>query len=173
MGHMFLLFVLAVGTGYSLTMAASSTLAADPCASLTPVAINQVILKIQNSLDFAQKDKGANGQNGKYASAARDNVTYLEQARDKMVALQSWLQANNLESPYVTNPTGAFNVHGYVRESVGPLHFARPRHWATISVAHHLSKEAKESFRVTSEALDHIEALGAQAGWCYMNASMP
>lgn len=171
MRHMFLLFLLAVGAGYSLTMGAPSTLAADPCASLTPVAINQVILKIENSLDFAQQDKGANGQNGSFASAAKDNVVYLEQARDKMVALQTWLKSANLESPYVTNPSGAFNVHGYVRESVGPLHHAR--HWATISVTYHLSKEAKESFRLTSEALDLIEPLGAQAGRCYMNAFLP
>jgi hypothetical protein len=171
MGHMFRLFVLAVGTGYSLTMGAAPTLAADPCASLTPVAINQVIQKIEGSLSFAQQDRGANGQNGYFASAARDNVTYLEQARDKMVALQTWLKSTNLESPYVTNPTGAFNVHGYVRETVGPLHHAR--HWATISVGHHLSKEAKDSFRLTSEALDLIEPLGAQAGRCYMNAFLP
>jgi len=167
----FVLFVLAVGVGYSLIMGAAPTFAADPCASLTPVAINQVILKIQNSLDFAQQDKVANGTNGKFASAARDNVTHLEQARDKMVALQTWLKSTNLESPYVTNPTGAFNVHGYVRDSVGPLHFAR--HWATISVTHNLSKEAEKSFTLTSEALDLIEPLGAQAGRCYMKAFFP
>ena len=62
---------------------------------------------------------------------------------------------------------GAYNIHGYVREVVGPLHHAR--HWATISAAYHKSTDARDSYELTSQALNLAEALGAQAGRCYMN----
>lgn len=143
----------------------------DPCASLTPAAIQHVIDVIAQSRTKAESDVAANGVNGAYASAARDNLAYLREAHDKMVALQSWLQTNGLDSPYVTNASAAFNVHGYVREVVISLHYAR--HWAAVSASHHKSTDARDSYELTSQALNLAEALGAQAGRCYMNHYLP
>ena len=83
-----------------------------------------------------------------------------------MAALQSWLSANGLDSPYVANAAASYNVHGYVREVVSCLHHAR--HWATVSAFYHKSENARDSYELTSQALNLAEALGVQAGRCYM-----
>src|SRR3954469_21293781 len=64
---------------------------ADTCASLTTAAVQAVTDKIIESCNTAQLDEAANGVSGAYASAARDNVTYLKLARDKMLFLRDWL----------------------------------------------------------------------------------
>jgi hypothetical protein len=138
----------------------------DPCTSLTPAAIQHVIDVIAQSRTKAESDAAANGVTGAYASAAKDNLAYLREAGDKMATLQSWLSVNGLDSPYVTNATASYNVHGYVREVVSSLHYAR--HWATISATYHKSEDARDSYELTSQALNLAEALGAQAGRCYM-----
>ena len=142
--------------------------APDPCESLTPAALQQVIDLIAQSRAKAESDVTANGENGDYAVAAHHNLVYLKEAHDIMIALQSFLQSEGLDSPYVSNASAAANIHGYVREVVGPLHHAR--HWATISATHHQSLDARDSYELTSQALDLAEALGAQGGRCYMNA---
>ena len=144
----------------------------DPCASLTSAAIEAVIDKIIESRNKAVSDAAAHGVNGRYASAARDNLGYITEARDKMQVLLAWLYGAGVlgvppdPPPYVTNTTGAYNVHGYVRETVVSLHYAR--HWATISASYHTSADARDSYELTTQALDLIEPLGAQAGRCYM-----
>lgn len=140
----------------------------DPCAALTPAAIQQIIDVIAQSRTKAESDVAANGANGAYAIAAPYNLDYLKAAHDKMIALQSFLQTEGLDTPYVTNASAAYNVHGYVREVVVALHYAR--HWATISAVYHKSTDARDSYELTSQALNLAEALGAQAGRCYMNA---
>lgn len=142
-----------------------------PCASLTVLAIQQIIDKIEGSRDKAQNDVTVNGISGVYASAANDNLTYLLEAYDKIAALQSWLASNNLDSPYVTNASAAYNIYGYIRESIISLQNAR--HWAMISVVYHKNANAHDSFELTSHALELAEALGAQAGRCYMSAYYP
>ena len=146
---------------------------ADPCASLTTAAIQAVIDKIVESHNKAQLDDSANGVNGAYASAARDNLGFLTLARDKMLVLRDWLHTAEVldPPPFVTNTSGAYNVHGYVRETVVNLHYAR--HWATISAVYHKSADARDSFELTTQALDLIEPLGAQAGRCYISAYEP
>jgi hypothetical protein len=143
----------------------------DPCASLTTAAIQAVIDKIIESRDKAVSDDAAHGAVGGpgYPSAANDNLAYLTQARDEMIVLRDWLQTAGVldPPPFVTNTTGAYNVHGYVRETVVILHHAR--HWATISAVYHSSKDAMDSYELTTQALDLIEPLGAQAGRCYMS----
>lgn len=139
----------------------------DPCASLTPAAIQQVIDAIAQSRTKAESDVAANGTSGAYAIAAGYNLDYLKEAYDKIIFLQSWLQTNGLDSPYVTNASGAYSIHGYVREAVTSLHYAR--HWATISAVYHKSTDARDSYELTSQALSLADALGAQAGRCYMN----
>lgn len=141
------------------------------CTSLTPAAIQGVIDKIAESRAKAESDAAAHGTTGTYASAARDNLAYLTEAHDQMVALQTWLSDQELDSPYVTNATAAYNVHGYVREVVVKLHYAR--HWATISATYHTSTDARDSFELTSQAIDLAEALGVQGGRCYMYGYLP
>ena len=144
---------------------------ADPCASLTPEALQQVIGKVEKSLAKAEGDVNANGTTGAYAAAAVYNRDYLTEVHQDLLFLQSWLTNLGLDKPFVTNATAAYNIHGYVREAVYPLHHAR--HWATISVVYHKSSDAFDSYNLTSEAIDLAEALGAQAGRCYMRGYFP
>jgi hypothetical protein len=137
-----------------------------PCASLTPAAIQDVIDVIAQSRTKAESDVAANGVNGAYAVAAVYNLAYLQDAYDKMVALQSWLQTNGLDWPYVSNVSAAYNINGYAREVVISLHYAR--HWGMISVSYHNSADARDSYELTSQALNLIDPLAAQAGRCYM-----
>ncbi|HYR92426.1 MAG TPA: hypothetical protein VE422_50745 [Terriglobia bacterium] len=152
----------------ALAVSAEDGDASNPCASLTPAALQQVIDVIAQSRTKAQSDMAANGVTGAYAVAAEYNLAYLQDAYDKTLALQSWLQTNGLDSPYVTNVSAAYSVHGYVREAVVSLQYAR--HWAMISVVYHSSADARNSYELTSQALNLIEPLGAQAGRCYMKA---
>lgn len=149
-------------------LAVSAQGAPDPCASLSPAALQSVINVIAQSRTKAQSDVAANGVNGAYAIATKLNLDYVQDAYDKTVALQSWLQINGLDSPYVTNVSAAYSVHGYVREAVVSLHYAR--HWAMISVVYHNSADALNSYELTTQALNLIEPLGADAGRCYMKA---
>ncbi len=145
--------------------------APNPCASLTPAALQQVIDVIAQSRTKAQSDVAANGVTGAYAIAAQYNLDYLQDAYNKATALQSWLHTNGLDFPYVTNASAAYSVHGYARDVVISLHYAR--HWATISVVYHKSADARDSFERTSQALNLIEALGAEGGRCYIQAYFP
>jgi hypothetical protein len=143
----------------------------DPCASLTPEALQQVIDKVAESLAKGESDVNANGTTGSYAVAAVYNRDYLAEVHQNLLFLQSWLKNLGLDTPFVTNATAAYNIHGYVREAVYPLHHAR--HWATISVVYHKSSDAFDSYSLTSEAIDLIEALGAQAGRCFISGYFP
>lgn len=147
----------------------ASNMDADACASLTTANIQAVIDKIIKSISKAQLDKSANGVNGAYASAPGANLDSLAIARDKMLGLKDWLHTAGVldPPPFVTNTTGAYNVNGYVSETVSSLHSAR--HWAMISVVYHNSADAQQSYELTTQALDLIEPLGAQAGRCYMS----
>jgi hypothetical protein len=141
---------------------------AGACASLTPAALQLLIDKLAESLAKAQSDVTANGTTGRYAVAAVYNRDYLAQVHGDLVFLQSWLQGLGLDTPFVTNASAAYNIHGYVREAVYPLHHAR--HWATISVVYHSSRDAYDSYGLTSEALGLADTLGEQAGRCYMSS---
>jgi hypothetical protein len=145
--------------------------AANPCTSLTPAALQQVIDKVKESLDKAESDVIANYPTGLYAAAAVYNRNYLDDVHQNLLFLQSWLKNLGLDSPFVTNTTAAFNIHSYVREAVYLLHNAR--HWATISVVSHTSPDAFDSYNLTSEAINLAEVLGTPAGLCYMRAYFP
>jgi hypothetical protein len=143
----------------------------DPCTSLTPEALQQVIDKLAESLAKAESDVNANGTTGTYAIAAVYNRDYLVEVQGNVLFLQSWLKNLGLDTPFVTNASAAYNIHGYVREGVYLMHHAR--HWATISVVYHKSSDAFDSYGLTSEALGLAEALGEQAGRCYMRSYFP
>ena len=144
---------------------------ADPCASLTPEALQQVIDKVAESLEKAECDVHINGTTGSYATAAVYNHDYLAEVHHNLLFLQSWLKNLGLDSPFVTNASAAYNIHGHIREAVYTLHHAR--HWATISIVYHDSNDAFESYNLTSAAIDLAESLGEQAGRCYMRSYFP
>lgn len=141
---------------------------AGSCEALTPEAIQSAIGSIVDSYDEAVRDADANGLDGAYASAARDNRAYLTEARDRMQALQAWLATVDDVTPYVTNTTAAYNIHAYARETIASLQPAR--HWALISAVYHVTSnaDARLSFESTTAALMSIEKLEAAAGRCYM-----
>jgi hypothetical protein len=145
--------------------------AGNPCASLTPAAIQQVIDTINKAHASATIDASANGTTGAYASAARDSLMYVTTARDKMVDLQTWLKANNLDTPYVSNISAAYSVHGYVRETMVPLLYGQ--HWAMISAEYHNSLAAKTTFEETQTAAELALVLGAQGGRCHLGPFFP
>jgi len=161
--------------GQSAPGPAPAEAGAGACPSLTSEAIQTAIDRIALSRVKAASDAAVHGVEGGpgYPSAARDNVVYLDLAHDKMVTLLDWLHSADLLDPpgYVSNATGAYNVHGYVRESVTDLHYAR--HWATVSAVAHTSADARSSYELTTQALDLLETLGAQAGRCYMDGYGP
>src|SRR4051812_13776572 len=90
---------------------------AGACPSLTGEAIQAAIDRIAASSVKAASDAADHGIEGGrgYPSAARDNLVSLDLAHDKMVALLDWLHSAGLLDPpaYVSNATGAYNVHGY------------------------------------------------------------
>jgi hypothetical protein len=141
------------------------------CQSLTPVAIQNTISRMNASLAQANIDFGKNGVNGAYAVAAKYNRDYIVLARDLIVSLQTWLKNMGLDSPYVTNASAAYNVYGYIRDSVPHLHHAR--HWAAISAVYHSSKAARQSIELTTQALNLLEPLSAQATRCYVDQYGP
>lgn len=147
--------------------AQAPALAANPCESVTSAAVQAVIAKILESRDkAASAAAGAGG--GPYPSAAADNLAYLALSRDTMLKLLAWMKDAKVIDPplFVTNPTGSYNVHSYVRETVINLHYAR--HWCAVSAVYHASAAARASFELTTQALELLEPLGAQAGRCYM-----
>jgi hypothetical protein len=155
-------------TNYSCLIASPP----NPCESVTSAAIQAVIDKIAASRAKAESDVAAHGTAGGpgYPEAATANLSYLTQARDTMLYLLDYLRNNGLldPPPFVTNPTGSNVVHTYVLNTVNYLHHAR--HWSIVSVAWHNSADARDSFELTTQALELIEPLGAQAGRCFMLA---
>ncbi|HYW18412.1 MAG TPA: hypothetical protein VE956_03695 [Nodularia sp. (in: cyanobacteria)] len=141
---------------------------ADPCESLTPKALQQVIDKVAESLAKAESDVIANGTTGKYATSAILNRDYLVEARQKLLEFQSFLKKEGIDQPFVTNASGAYNFQGSVGVAVSQLFSAQ--HWAMISVANHKSSDAFDSFNLSAKAIDLAVALGAPAGRCYMRS---
>jgi hypothetical protein len=152
-------------------LSARAPVGENPCAALTPAAIQQLINKVAESLGKADSDVTTNGTAGSYAIAAVYNKNYLADVEKNLLFLQSWLSNLGLDAPFVTNASGAYNIHGYVRDAVSSLHYAR--HWATISVVYHKSPDAFDSVNLTSEAIELAEKLGEHAGLCYIRDYFP
>lgn len=136
------------------------------CGGLTPLAFQHLVDLIDQSRARALGDVEAGGTTAAWLSAAKYNLAYLVDARSKVVALQDWLKAAKLATPYVSNATAAYNVAGYMREAAGYLQIAR--HHATVSAVHRKSKAARESFELTTQAIEVADALGAEGGRCYI-----
>jgi hypothetical protein len=84
-----------------------------------------------------------------------------------MTYLLSWLPANSYVPPY-SSANAAYNIHGYARMTIISLLYAQ--HWATISTVYHGSIPARASYDLTASALNLVNAMGADAGRCYMRA---
>lgn len=130
-----------------------------------------MIDKVAESLAKAESDVNANGTTGAYPAAAVYNRDYLAEVQENLLSLQSWLKEFGLDAPFVTNAGASNSIHLYVQRAVDLLHYAR--YWATMSVVHHKSSDAFDSYSLTSEALGLAEALGEQAGRCFMHGYYP
>jgi hypothetical protein len=147
-----------------------ATAGTDPCASLTPIALQNVLDKVAESLAKADHDAAVNGTKatkpGAYPLAADNNRAFVAEAQTNLLFLQSWLKSHGfLDTPFVNNQTAAWNIFNYVRENVYLLHMAQ--HFATLSVAYNTSHDAFDSYNLTAEAIDLAEALGEPAGRCF------
>jgi hypothetical protein len=139
---------------------------ADSCTQLTPAAISALIETLEVSVLQATADCDSFCEGGAYDVAARANLEHLTDVLDRVVELQSWLEENELDTPYVTNSSASFGIHGVAREAVYLLHHAR--HWATISAVHHSSEAARLSVDTTTQAIHQLDALGEQGALCYL-----
>jgi hypothetical protein len=146
-----------------------------PCQSLTSAAIKAAIAKIGESKAKATSDVTAHGAEDSPGNpnAAAQNLAHVSLAQTTMQRLLDWLTGHKMidPPPVVTISSGVFNVHDYVRDAVITLHNAR--HFCIISAVQHASVEARASFELTTQALELLEPLGAQAGRCYMEPYVP
>jgi hypothetical protein len=162
---------LLLGSSLIPGVSGSAAVAGSPCASLTPAAYQQITNTINNAYTSASADAAANGVNGAYAVAAVNSRDYVVAARDKMLYLQSWLNTNNLATPYVTNASAAYSTHGTIREVETAL--LNAQHWAMISTVYHKSANASATYEQAQTAMTLALALGGDAGRCYSGQYYP
>lgn len=173
--HLFRVALLGLGlavvaNGFASALAGSTRIAeaAAACASLTPMAIQQVIDKIDVAIASETEDVRVFGATG---PAPGESLAGVQRARDSMVQVQTWLRTNGYDTPYVTNTTGAYNVHGHVHDTIGALHWAQ--HWAMISAVQNRSYPARTTYEATVSASVAAMQLGPDAGRCYMLEVFP
>lgn len=145
---------------------ASADEADENCTHLTPAAFATLIATLQDSVAHATADCNSFCEGGAYAVAAQANLDHLNDVLGQILELQSWLVENELDSPYVTNASASYGIHGVAREVIYLLHHAR--HWATVSAVYHHSSEARLSIDTTTQAIRQLEALGESGGLCYL-----
>lgn len=141
------------------------------CQSLTPAAITNPITLIDSSIAQAEIDLQKNGVTGRYPGAPKLNRDDLLYAKNIMVKLQSWLKANGLDSPYVTNASASYNVYLSTADAIRGLHSAR--HWAAVSTSWNRAQAARNSIDLTTQAIYALEKLGTQATVCYVDRLAP
>ena len=142
--------------------------AANPCESLTPAAIQAVIDQINKCLASARADEALNGDKDYTPRYCR---MYVDEALNGMNILQSWLAANELDKPFVSNPSAAASVNGYAYLAIVNLHPAR--YWTMLSAIYHASLEALNCYNLITQALSLLESLGTQGGLCYLHSYLP
>jgi hypothetical protein len=161
---------MAVFAGALVSVTTLAKAQAPSCAALTPVAIQTTVDAITASIQQAQKDVAENSVTGGYPQASTNNLAQLVQARDTMKSLQDWLAGNNLASPFVSNQSGAYNVHNYARDTVVSLLYAR--HWGTISAVYNALPRnqtfALQSIDLTTAAIKVVDDMGVHGAKCYL-----
>ncbi|HET9959307.1 MAG TPA: hypothetical protein VFQ61_32680 [Polyangiaceae bacterium] len=165
------LFALVVtGAAFSPKFARADEMT-ESCSPLTPAAISTLIATLEDSVAQANADCASFCEGGVYAAAAKTNLDGLNDALGQILGLQTWLVENGLDSPYVTNASAAYGIHGVARETLYLLHHAR--HWATVSAVYHHSAAARLSIDLTTQAIHQLEALGEAGGLCYLSGYGP
>lgn len=142
-----------------------SPAAANPCAGLTPATIQNAIDELQAALADAEQHVGAHDPSV-YAAAGEEAVGRFTDARDKMVALQTWLEDSGLASPFVANVSAAYTVHWYARETAGIVAYGE--HWAGISAVYDHSDEARSAAEHGAAATELLADIGANGMRCYI-----
>lgn len=142
----------------------------DPCALLTLAAIQHAIDEIEDGLAASHENLSAHSP-AEYAVAGEYAIVYFKDALAKMVALQTWLADNHLDSPFVSNVSAAYTVHWYARDAAGILAYAE--HWATISAVYNMSTEARRAAEHGIRATELLGEVGASGLRCYTQAYFP
>jgi hypothetical protein len=143
----------------------------DGCRELTPQAFAALIDTLQVDIRQATTDCENFCETGAYASAPRANLDYLQIVLGQVQEFELWLADVEIDTPYITNTSAAYNVHGLARNAIEALHHAR--HWATISATYHGSSAARDSFDTTTQVIHQLETVGENGGLCYMSAYGP
>jgi hypothetical protein len=143
---------------------------ASPCSRLTPAAIQAAIDELQAALADAEQNLVAHNP-AAYAAAGQEAVVQFTEARDKMVALQTWLDDIGAATPFVSNLSAAYSVHWYAREAAGIVAYGE--HWAAISAVYNTSDEARSAAEHGAVATDLLADIGADGMRCYVQGYFP
>jgi hypothetical protein len=141
------------------------------CTQMTPAAFDSLIISLRTSWQQASIDCDRFCASGVYNVAALHNRDYLKLVLDNTIAFKKWVDDLGLSTPYITNASVSYGVHGLARDSMTSLHHAR--HWASISAIYHRSAFARASFDTTSVAIRQMEELGENGGQCYLGPYGP
>ena len=144
---------------------------ANPCEALTPAAIQAAIDRLAQAQAEAQLEYDAFFVGGGYPAASQQGLEYITQARNQMVALQTWLRSNGLEAPFVSNTTAAYNTHGYARTAANTLWYGE--HWSAISAVYNHGKHGKAAADLAAQATAMLADLGGNGVRCYMRGYFP
>jgi hypothetical protein len=144
--------------------------AVNPCARLTPAAIQAAIDELQAGLDDAEQNLVAHNRSA-YPGAGQEAVVHFTDARDKMVAVQTWLDDIGVASPFVSNVSAAYTLHWYAREAAGIVAYGE--HWAAISAVYDTSDEARSAAEHGAVATSLLADIGANGMRCYVQGYFP
>lgn len=149
----------------------SAQASAPACTQLTPAAFDSLITTLRTSWQQASVDCDRFCASGVYNVAALHNRDYLKIVLDNTIAFKKWVDDLGYGTPYITNASVSYGVHGLARDNMTSLHHAR--HWALISTIYHRSAFARASFDTTSIAMRQIEELSENGGRCYLDPHGP
>jgi hypothetical protein len=141
------------------------------CTQMTPAAFDSLIVSLRTSWQQASVDCDRFCTSGVYNVAALYNRDYLKLVLDNTIAFKKLVDDLGLSTPYITNASVSYGVHGLARDNMTSLHHAR--HWASISAIYHRSAFARASFDTTSTAIRQMEELGENGGRCYLDPYGP
>lgn len=150
-----------LAVGLAATLAPGSA-RADTCAALDAGSFDALRSAIQPAVSSADQDVEFS-QNRPYPGAAVHSKANAAAARQKVVDLQTWLNATGLDA---SNASAAANMHGYMREAISSLQLAA--WWALVSASSNTSAFARSVFEQSTVATDAANALGLRAGRCYL-----
>jgi hypothetical protein len=150
---------------------AFDTAGSQACTALTPAAIQTAIDRIGQAQAEAQLEYNAFFVGGGYPAASQQGLTFITQALDEMVSLREWLRNNNVDSPFVSNTSGAYTTHWHARTAANELAYGE--HWSAISAVNNLSLHGKAAAELAAQATALLADIGGHGVSCYMSEYFP